>query len=143
MPSSNAFTLATELRAVVGQIKRWMQQQSSFGDLTASQVAVLARLERDGAATATALAHAEGMRPQSMGAIVAALQAAGLVEGAPDPRDGRQTLLSLTPVCRETIDAGRLARQDRLHRAIEARLTPAEQADLLKAVALLRRLIEP
>ena len=68
---------------------------------------------------------------------------AGLVEGAPDPRDGRQTILSLTAACRETIDAGRLARQDRLHRAIEARLTPGEQASLLEALALLRRLIDP
>jgi DNA-binding MarR family transcriptional regulator len=36
------------------------------------------------------------MRPQSMGSAVALLEAAGFVSGAPDPSDGRQTILSLT-----------------------------------------------
>ena len=46
------------------------------------------RLEKDGPATASSLARAEGMRPQSMGAVVAALESAGLMRGAPDPTDG-------------------------------------------------------
>ena len=85
--------LAAELRVLVGQLKRRLREQSSLGDLTESQIAVLRRLDSEGPATVTTLARAEGMRPQSMGANIAALEAAGLVSGAPDPNDGRQTML--------------------------------------------------
>jgi DNA-binding MarR family transcriptional regulator len=77
-----------------------------------------------------------------MGATVAALEAAGLVHGTPDPADGRQTLLSLTEACRELIDASRIAREDRLLVVIEAKLTPAEQDELARALRLLQRLAD-
>jgi DNA-binding MarR family transcriptional regulator len=82
------------------------------------------------------------MRPQSMGANVAALQAAGLVAGAPDPADGRQTLWSLTPRCVALLKAGRAAREDWIARALHDRFTAAEQAELARGVALLRRLAD-
>ena len=77
-----------------------------------------------------------------MGAIIAVLEAAGLVSGAPDPNDRRQTILSLTDACRERLAAGRAAREDWLLRAIEAHLTPKEQEQVASAVALLKRLVE-
>ena len=52
------------------------------------------------------------MRPQSMGPLIAALEAAGLVSGAPDPKDGRQTMLSLTEACRK-LDRRKVARRGR------------------------------
>jgi DNA-binding MarR family transcriptional regulator len=130
---------AEALRSVVGRLKRRLREQGTAGDLTSSQISVLRQLYGDGPLTVTALARAEAMRPQSMGATVASLQEAGLVAGAPDPADGRQTLWSLTPACRKTIEAGRAARQDWLVRAIEATLTPDEQALLAKAMSLLDR----
>lgn len=90
----------------------------------------------------TSLARAEGMRPQSMGATVSALEAAGLVNGSPDPEDGRQTILSLSPACREWIKAGRAAKEDWLFRAIQSKLSPEEQGELAKGVELLKRLAE-
>ncbi|HEY0339399.1 MAG TPA: MarR family transcriptional regulator, partial [Steroidobacteraceae bacterium] len=99
--TANAPALATELRVLVGHFKRRFREKVNLGDLTSSQLAVLRRLDSDGPATVTSLARAEGMRPQSMGANIAALEAAGLVSGAPDPNDGRQTILSLTAACRE------------------------------------------
>jgi len=140
--SARAAALATELRAAFGKLKRRLREQASVGDLTPSQVSVLLRLEKDSAATASSLARAEGMRPQSMAAVVAALEAAGLVSGAPDPKDGRQTLLSLTDACRKWVQEGRAARQDWLSRTIAARLTIQEQDQVAAAVALLARLIE-
>ncbi|BDU22095.1 MarR family transcriptional regulator [Dyella sp. GSA-30] len=134
--------LAAELRVVAGQLKRRLRQQAHFSDLTSSQLATLTRLERDGASTVTALARAESMRPQSMGANVAALEAAGLVSGAPDPNDGRQTLWSITPACRKRIKEGRAAREDWLFRAIQQEFSHAELAKLELAVALLKRLVE-
>jgi len=113
-----------------------------MGDLTRSQAAVLRRLYRDGPATVTALARAENMRPQSMGATTSALQSAGLIAGTPDPQDGRQTILSLTPSCAEWIRDGRAARQDWLHRTILAELGPDEQRRVMDAIILLNRLVE-
>src|SRR5690348_6770405 len=95
-----ASTLAQDLRALLGKLKRRLRDQAHVGDLTPSQVSVLLRLEKDGPATASSLARAEGMRPQSVAPVIATLESAGLVDGAPDPTDGRQTLFSLTDACR-------------------------------------------
>ncbi|MGC2399264.1 MAG: MarR family transcriptional regulator [Acidobacteriaceae bacterium] len=134
--------LASELRVVLGQLKRRLRDQARFGDLTWSQASVLSRLDREGPATVSSLARAEGMRPQSMGATVSALQAAGLVSGSPDPNDGRQTTLSLSPACQEWIRAGRAAKEDWLFRAIENKLAPAEKEQLAALVGLLKRLAQ-
>jgi DNA-binding MarR family transcriptional regulator len=142
-PAPAAAALAADLGALIGLFKRRLRQETSAGDFTVSQLSALGRLDRDGSMTVTELARAEGMRPQSMGAIVAVLEAAGLVGGAPDPADGRRTILYLTPACREMIRAGRAARHDWLSRAIDTRLSAAEQAQLAVATVLLRRLLEP
>jgi DNA-binding MarR family transcriptional regulator len=134
--------LATELRALFGKLKRRLREQAGAGDLTPSQISVLLRLEREGPATTSNLARLEGMRPQSMGAVIAALEAAGLVSGAPDPTDGRQTILSLTDACRTWVEEQRAARQDWLTRSLQARLSSHEQDQLAEAVALLRRLVD-
>jgi DNA-binding MarR family transcriptional regulator len=105
-------------------------------------LSVLGRLERDGPATVTVLARSEGMRPQSMGAIVAALEAAGIVTGEPDPADGRQTILSLAPAFRKKVKARRAATEDWLFKSIQSRLAPAEQDVLANGVELLKRLVD-
>ena len=138
--AKRALALAAELRVVTGRLIRRLREQADAGDLTSSQKSVLLHLEREGTATVTALARAQDMRPQSMGAIVSALEVAGLVTGAPDPGDGRQTILSLTAACREMIAAGRAARQDWLFRAIQTNLDRQEQDHLAGAIELLKRL---
>jgi len=135
-------TLAADLRVLIGKLSRRLRDEAHLGDFTWSQLKVLIRLERDGPATVTALAEAEGVRPQSMGATIAALKTAGFVSGAPDPRDGRQTLLSLTAACRKAIKAGRAKREDWLLRALQSRFSPAEQKALEKSLALLERLTD-
>jgi DNA-binding MarR family transcriptional regulator len=134
--------MATELRVVLGQLKRRLRVQSNKDDLSLSQLAVIGALDREGPATVTTLARAEGVRPQSMGATVAALQEAGLVFGAPDPADGRQVMLSLTEAARSWLKANRAAREDWLSQAIRTHLTAAEQHELAAAVRLLRRIVE-
>lgn len=141
-PSARAGALAEELRSLVGKLKRRLREQAGPEDLTPSQVSILLRLEKDGPATVSSLARSEKMRPQSMSTAVAALLAAGLVSGAPDPEDGRQTILSLTKACRDWIRVGRAARQDWLSRTISARLSPREQDELAAAVSLLKRLVD-
>lgn len=141
-PDMRAARLAQEMRTVFGKLKRRLRDQSHGGDLTASQISVLLRLDKDGPATASGLARAEGMRPQSVAPLIAALETAGLVSGAPDPADGRQTLISLTDACRTWLAEGRAARQDWLTRRLQARLSPEEQERLAEGVALLRRLVD-
>jgi DNA-binding MarR family transcriptional regulator len=133
--------LATELRLLAGRLRRRLLEQASAGDFTPSQIAVLVRLESEGSQTVTALARAAGVRPQSMGATVAVLEAAGLVAGEPDPADGRQTILSLTDACREWVQANRAAREDWLFRSIQTTLTASEQVELAAGLELLKRLV--
>jgi DNA-binding MarR family transcriptional regulator len=137
---SSAAAIAHHLRLFSRLLKRRLRDQSDTGDLTPSQVAVIHRLEESGPITTSALARAEGMRSQSMGAVVAALEAAGLIAGVPDPADGRQTLLALTEHCRTWLSQGRAVRQDWLARAIEDRLSPEERARLADVLPLLLRL---
>jgi DNA-binding MarR family transcriptional regulator len=137
-----ASTLAAEIRTVCGKLKRRLREHGGRNDLTPSQVSVLLRLEKDGPATVSSLARAEGMRPQSMSAVVTPLLEAGLAGGAPDPSDGRQTLISLTPRCRKWLREGRAARQDWLTWTISQKLSAPEQEKLRRALELLARLVE-
>jgi len=137
-----ASALARELRVVISQLRHRLREQSHPGDYTWSQTSVLIRLERDGPATVSALARAEGVRQQSMGATISALEEAGLVSGSPDPTDGRQTILSLTDACRELIKAKRVAKEDWLLRAIQSKLSSEEQEKLAVALELLKRLAD-
>jgi len=134
--------LAGELRVVIGKLIRRAREQSNAGDFTNAQKSVLLRLERDGPATVSMLARAEGVRPQSMRITVAALEAAGAVSGKPDPQDGRQTFLSLTPAFAKILRNGRAAREDWLFRALQAQLAPREHEQLAAAVKLLSRLAD-
>jgi DNA-binding MarR family transcriptional regulator len=140
--SRTARALALDLHALSGKLKRRLRELASAGDLTPSQTAVLMHLDRDGPATVTALARTAGVRSQSMGATVATLEALGHVKASPDPDDGRQTILSLTPACKDFIKSGRAAREAWLMQAIETRLTPQEQDQVAAAVRLLNRLVE-
>jgi DNA-binding MarR family transcriptional regulator len=140
--ADRASALALEMRTLIGKLRRRLRDQTGHEDFTSSQVSVVLRLEKDGPVTASNLARAEAMRPQSMSAAIAPLEAAGLVSGAPDPNDGRQTLLSLTPQCRDLLQKRRAAKQDWLTRTIQAKLSAQEQAKLAEALKILARLAE-
>ncbi|OOG64416.1 MarR family transcriptional regulator [Rhodanobacter sp. B04] len=140
--AARTLAAAGELRVVLGKLKRRLREELHMGNLTWPQVSVLGHLERGGPATVTALAQAEGVRPQSMGATVATLEKAGLVSGSADPNDGRQTVISLTAACRDLIKASRAAREDWLFRSMRANLTLAEQKQLASAVELLKRIAD-
>src|SRR6202161_555202 len=131
--ADRASALAAELRAIAGKLKRKLREQGEQSDLTPSQISVLLRLEKDGPAAVSSLARAEGMRPQSMSAIVTSLLEAGLVSGSPDPNDARQTLISLSRKCQKFLNEGRAARQDWLTTTIQEKLSVQEQ-DKLAAV---------
>jgi DNA-binding MarR family transcriptional regulator len=140
--SETASDLAAQIRTILSRLKRRLREQGGRGDLTPSQVSVLLRLEKEGAATVSGLARAEGMRPQSMSSIVTSLQDAGLVNGIPDPNDDRKTLISLSKKCQKRLQEVRAARQDWLTATIVQTLSAQEQQRLSKTLELLSRLTE-
>src|SRR6201990_1550008 len=90
------YDVAAALRVSIGLLLRQMRQVRVAGELTLSETSALARLDRGGPATSSALAKLEQISPQSMGATLAALEARQLVERFADPDDGRRILLELT-----------------------------------------------
>ena len=142
LDSDSLHALAEELRVLNGKLRRRLREEAHLGDFTPSQIQVLGLLEREGSATVSELARAHGMRPQSMSETLSVLKAAGLVSGAPDPNDGRQTVLSVTPAFRKKIKASRAAREDWLFRTIQTRFSAAGQQQLATGVELLKRLID-
>lgn len=139
--SARLNALAGDLRRVMWQLKRRLRDQANIGDLTPSQVMAVVALEKC-PATVTELAEAQGVRPQSMSATIAALEASGDVVGEPDPADGRKTIWSLTEEARARMATMRVVRSDWLIRTMRRELTREEQDQLEAAVVLLQRLVD-
>lgn len=139
---ARTLALAVDLRALISGLQRKMREQAHFGDLTLSQASVLSHLDRYGPSTVTALARVDGVRPQSMGATVAALEAMDSVAGAPDPADGRQTIYSLTAKARDRLKANRATREDWLFKVLQTKFTRREQETLAASIDLLKRIVD-
>jgi DNA-binding MarR family transcriptional regulator len=139
MPDDDPALLASELRAVLGQLVRRLRTQHRF---PLAQGTVLGRLDRQGAMGVSDLAAAERVRPQSMAQTVADLESAGMVTRRPDPLDGRRAFVELTPHGLATLQADRRDREGWLARTIAEDLDAAERVTLHRSVELLRRLAD-
>ena len=140
--ASEALALAASVRVTFGKLKRRLREEGGAAEITPSQASALGQLENLGLATVTELAQAEGVRPQSMGATIATLEAAGYIASSPDPNDGRRTILSLSSMAIEKFSANRTAREGWLFQAIQENLSPEEQSDLARGFAVLNKLVE-
>lgn len=138
--SDSAARAARDLRVVLSRLRRRIRLVAGDEELTPSQVSALTLVGKQGAATASALAAAEGVRPQSMATILAALERHGLIRRAPDPDDGRRQLVTLTDDGRARVEGDRQARAEWLARALQDRCTEDERQTLLKAFDILERL---
>jgi DNA-binding MarR family transcriptional regulator len=132
--------LAADLRLSIGLLLRRLRQIPTGDELTLSESAALARLDRGGPATAAELARAEQISPQSMGATLGALEARGLIDRAPDPGDGRRMILSVTESGLEVLRHRRNRRTEQLALALSSGFTTAELERLAAAAPLLERL---
>jgi DNA-binding MarR family transcriptional regulator len=137
---SDPDTVAGDLRLSIGLLLRRLRQIPTGDELTLSESAALARLDRGGPATAAQLARAEQISPQSMGATLGALQERGLIAKAPDPQDGRRIILTLTDAGLEVLRHRRNRRTEELARALSAGFTKTELEQLAAATPLLERL---
>lgn len=132
---------ARELVVVTSRLRRRLRELRAGEGPTPSQTSVLSRIEKGGPATASELAVAERVRPQSMAATVAALVEAGLVQRESDPDDGRRQLVTLTESARAWISTNRRARDEWLGEALGATLDAEELQRVVDAMALVERAV--
>ncbi|MEZ0225673.1 MAG: MarR family winged helix-turn-helix transcriptional regulator [Alphaproteobacteria bacterium] len=125
----------------VGRLYRRMRAAAALHELSLTEGAVLIRLDKHGPATTADLARAESVKPQSMGATVAALEERGLVGRKPHPTDGRQMMIALTPKGLEVRQSAQQARRTWLAEAVSG-LSDEERDLLFKAGKVIRRLAE-
>jgi DNA-binding MarR family transcriptional regulator len=139
---ASAIIAASELRTVFSRLRRKLRDVTDLGDLTPSQTSVLSRLSKGGPVSASDLAAAERVRPQSMAAILAGIDRHGLIRRTIDPRDGRRRLITLTDAGREVIAGSRRAREEWISHALTEDFTEAERQTIIAALALLERLAD-
>jgi len=125
----------------IGLLVRRVRAAAASQELSLTEAAVMARLAKDGPRTTADLARAEGMKPQSMGTTVAALEEMGIVERKPHPTDGRQVNIELTTKGVAIRKSTKDAKQTWLAQAV-AQLDKQDQATLFAAGEIIRRLAE-
>lgn len=78
-PADSAVRAARDVRVVVGRLRRRPTELHDDRELTPSQISLVSRLGTDGPATASDLAAAERVRPQSVSAQLAVLEERGMI----------------------------------------------------------------
>jgi DNA-binding MarR family transcriptional regulator len=131
---------AHELRQSVMRLSRRLRQERLAHGVGLTKMTFLSHLDRVGAATTSELAAVEGIAQQSAARPVADMVEAGLICREPDPRDGRQVLLRLSPSGRELLEADLAQRDAWLAEAMAERLTDVERDLLALSGRLLDRL---
>lgn len=122
-------------------LRRRLRQLPVDDGVTLPEMTALVRLDRGGPQTGSALAKAEQISPQSMGATIATLEDKGLIERAPDPADGRRIVLSLTDAGSDVVRRKRAVRTKQLADVL-ATLDPADVELLRAATPAIERLAE-
>ncbi len=139
MPATTSEQDAIDFMQAIGLLVRRTRNASYAGELSMTESVVIERLANDGPATTAALAREEGMKPQSMGATIAALEDRGIVKRTPHATDGRQMLIALTFKGVELRRKNREAKRMWLTKAIAA-LDAQERDTLFQAAAIIKRL---
>jgi DNA-binding MarR family transcriptional regulator len=141
MPRKNYETAVIDLMQSIGLLVRRVRAAASSHELSLTEASVMGRLAKDGPATTADLARAEGMKPQSMGTAIAALEEMGMVERKPHPTDGRQVHIDLTAKGAAVRKSAKDAKRTWLAQAI-AELDEREREALFKAAEIIKRLAE-
>jgi DNA-binding MarR family transcriptional regulator len=136
--------LATALRISVSRLARRLRVERSAAslgepDLSETQLAALATLERHGAMTPGELAEHEKVQPPSMTRVIAALVELQLVRREPHASDRRQVVLTATGAGRDLVIKARRRREAWLAQRLQE-LSSAERATLRAAAPILEKL---
>lgn len=131
--------IALIARAVL-KLSRRMRTDASPGELTPAMVGLLATLHREGAMPGVALAAKEGLKPQSLTRLLAALETSGMIERAPDPEDRRNLIIAITVPGRQSLRRAIQQRRHWLAEAVADRLSDEEREQLVAAAGLMLRI---
>jgi DNA-binding MarR family transcriptional regulator len=107
-----------------------------------TEVAVLARLEREGPASPGELAARERVTSQAVAAVIRELESRGLISRSPDPADGRKTVIAITAAGGSLLRDREQAVMSGLVRALGESYSEAELRRLDAAIPLLNRLAD-
>jgi DNA-binding MarR family transcriptional regulator len=89
-------TDVTDFVQALGLLVRRFRTVGGGNGLSWTEEIVMRRLDKEGPATAADLAREVGVRPQSMGSTIAALEEKGMVQRKPHLTDGRQVNIALS-----------------------------------------------
>jgi DNA-binding MarR family transcriptional regulator len=136
--------LAQARRISVSRLARRLRVEraaASLGepDLSETQLAALAALDRHGAMTPGELAEHEKVQPPSMTRVISVLAESQLVRREPHASDRRQVVLTVTDAGRELVIKARRRREAWLAQRLKE-LSPAERATLRAAAPILEKL---
>jgi DNA-binding MarR family transcriptional regulator len=136
--------LAEDLRISIARLSRRLRALrvsggGDAGDLSITQFAALAAIERRGSMTPRELADHEKVQPPSMTRVIAFLEERRLVERSPHPTDGRQVVLSATDAGRAVLAQARRHKEAWLSRRLEE-LTADEREILRRAAPILDKI---
>ncbi len=90
MPRETFDIAVTDFSHSIGLLVRRARAAAASNELSWTETAVLKRIASEGPSTTADLARAQGMRPQSMRTIIAALEEMNMVQRNPHATDGRQ-----------------------------------------------------
>jgi DNA-binding MarR family transcriptional regulator len=141
MPRKTLEIAVLDLTQSIGLLVRRVRAAAASQELSLTETAVMARLDREGPATIAELARAESVKPQSMGATVAALEEMGMVQRKPHPTDGRQVNIELTGKGATVRKSRGDAKRTWLAQAIQ-QLDQEDRETLFKAGEILKRLAQ-
>jgi DNA-binding MarR family transcriptional regulator len=108
-------------------------------ELSDTQLAALAALEKHPGMTPSELAEHEKVQPPSITRVIASLEERGLIQRMPHSTDRRQVVLSVTDQGRDVVRKLRQLREAWLARRLRE-LAPAERAVLREALPILEKL---
>jgi DNA-binding MarR family transcriptional regulator len=141
MPRKPFETAVIDFAHAIGLLVRRARAAAASHELSWTETAVLKRLAQEGPTTTADLARAQGMRPQSMRTIVAALEDLGMVGRKPHATDGRQVNIELTARGAAAQKSASDAKRTWLAQAI-AELDEQERETLFAAGRIIQRLAE-
>ena len=140
MRTSTQADLAVRLRLVIARTARRLRQEAGE-ELSPSQAAALATIDRHGPLTPSELAVRERIQRPTATRVIARLEESGLVDRTRDPVDRRSCVVGLAPGGRELLVRVRTRKDAYLSRRLRE-LDADERATLDRAAAIFERVLE-
>lgn len=134
------FLLGRAYYSYIGLLQRRLDQESLSQHLKPGMGSLLFALFREDNRSLTVLAAELQIAKSTMTGLVARMRKTGLLTVASDPRDGRSSLLTLTPLAR-SLQPRCLRLADELEEFLGQKLAPAERRQLRRALALVTEAI--